>query len=437
MMSKISIDSNDKVTDEMLEKAFSIKIDHTVDRDRIEQEYRLMIGTGWIKMMKDLEVIKEIYDDFGLAPFLRNSLLGASYVAYLKGFTIVNPLKSHYKCMRCGRIEYIKKGSYINDWLVKEDVKSGYDLNFYKHCRHCGMDMYADGHDIPPELCFREKTLSKETKAVVEYCVPKGFKEKAIDKFAEQGHQVSLSNSNPSESRRVYPFSIIIDGKSEIKFTETIIEIPKEWFEDYKTRCQHFYPTFMNRKFSEYLREEVFSWDHMIGDDRCDNISDREEVMNRAMTITNVIFEVYSDEKRRKSILYKGIFWIQDTEYFDNNCNIIRARTNIDGSILEEGYCGLELTSRAGDNFNHEKSWNELHEWTTRNKPFDYYPRGRVEIRHGKAIIYANPNICGEKLIEWCKEKFNLFESNGITDIRCKPDHSEHYKCWMDREGDA
>lgn len=108
----------------------------------------------------------------------------------------------------------------------------------------------------------------------------------------------------------------------------------------------------------------------------------------------------------------KGVFWLLE-----------------DGKLLafpfEEGeVVGL---SKSGDNYNHKLLWEHVKPRGC-NKPFDYYPRGRVEISNkGKPIVYMNYNI-GEDAIESIMLAFNLKE---IPKIHC--DGSEHYKCYLDR----
>ena len=131
------------------------------------------------------------------------------------------------------------------------------------------------------------------------------------------------------------------------------------------------------------------------------------------------------------SSVSKGIFWIKDLDNYEDSV-VVKVEVNASGEVAAAGT--LSLNSKKGDNYNHKKTWEQLSKKETNNKPFDYYPRGRVEIKNGKAIIYANPNICGEKLIEWCKDTFGLCEDNGLEIIICKPDYSEHYKCYLDRK---
>lgn len=128
--------------------------------------------------------------------------------------------------------------------------------------------------------------------------------------------------------------------------------------------------------------------------------------------------------------LSKGIFWVKDPDnissgnlYFNVPCDVFGEPTSIEG---------LDLTAKCGTTFNHERTWKQLSNNITEGKPYNYYPRGRVEINNGKAIIYANPNIVNDDLQEWCKDKFNLYPYNGIKSIRMIADGSEHYKCYLD-----
>ncbi len=86
--------------------------------------------------------------------------------------------------------------------------------------------------------------------------------------------------------------------------------------------------------------------------------------------------------------------------------------------------------SKNGTNYNHRLLWEHVKPPGC-NKPFDYYPRGRVEISpKGKAIIYMNKNIDDRFLDE-------IIKAFCIADTpKVHYDGSEHYKCFWDREGD-
>ena len=129
--------------------------------------------------------------------------------------------------------------------------------------------------------------------------------------------------------------------------------------------------------------------------------------------------------------LYKGIFWIDDIDNIEASELFFKIRCDSHGNV-ENHDPDIDLTSKSGDNFNHEKTWAKLDRKLTHKKSFNYYPRGRVEISNGKAIIYANPNIANDDLKRWCIDKFNLTGFNGIKNVVIRPDFSEHYKCYSD-----
>ena len=70
--------------------------------------------------------------------------------------------------------------------------------------------------------------------------------------------------------------------------------------------------------------------------------------------------------------------------------------------------------SKRGDNYNHKLTWYQhVPEELRRGKPYDWYPRGRVEIRRtGRATIYLNPDLATDAVISYITEKFNLQHLN-------------------------
>lgn len=59
-----------------------------------------------------------------------------------------------------------------------------------------------------------------------------------------------------------------------------------------------------------------------------------------------------------------------------------------------------------------------------RSKPYDYYPRGRVEIKEkSKAKIFLNPDIATDKIIAYIIEKFRLQH----REVKVVADGSKHY----------
>ena len=126
--------------------------------------------------------------------------------------------------------------------------------------------------------------------------------------------------------------------------------------------------------------------------------------------------------------MYRGIFWIVDRHDLSKNKEyLFKIKTDKEGTVLEHD---LPLNSRNGNNYAHKQTWKELPYVLTRNKSFDYYPRGRVEIRKGKCRIYLNPNINRPEIVEYL---INEFEPNDFIQIEVIEDHSNHYKSEMEK----
>ena len=82
--------------------------------------------------------------------------------------------------------------------------------------------------------------------------------------------------------------------------------------------------------------------------------------------------------------------------------------------------------SNNGLTYTHKRLWPEI-AGQYRSKPYNYYPRGRVETKNNRsAVVYMNPNI-GEDYIKDIMEIYRLSEYPSI-----KYDYSKHYKCYLD-----
>jgi hypothetical protein len=96
----------------------------------------------------------------------------------------------------------------------------------------------------------------------------------------------------------------------------------------------------------------------------------------------------------------------------------------------------FDLNAKSGDTYNHEKLWDGEIKGKTEHKPyckkpFNYYPRGRVEIANNKATIYLNPHINKAEIVAEIKTRCGLDDSS-IGEVRVVADGSGHYRCWMD-----
>lgn len=127
--------------------------------------------------------------------------------------------------------------------------------------------------------------------------------------------------------------------------------------------------------------------------------------------------------------LQRGIFWVKDTNIF---LDVVVFKAECDENGVFDNLLNMCLLSKSGKEFNHKSVWNTLPKQKTEKKPYNYYPRGRVQIKNGCAVIYANANIISDKLKKWAIEEFNLSKENGINKIMLKTDMSNHYLCYLD-----
>lgn len=106
----------------------------------------------------------------------------------------------------------------------------------------------------------------------------------------------------------------------------------------------------------------------------------------------------------------RGVFWVIDDKL-------------LAFPFMEDS---LEGIAKSGNTYNHKKLWNDVKPRGC-NKPYNYYPRGRVDISNkGKPIIYMNPNI-DDALIPLIKSEFGLRSEPVI-----RYNNSQHYKCYLD-----
>ena len=122
-------------------------------------------------------------------------------------------------------------------------------------------------------------------------------------------------------------------------------------------------------------------------------------------------------------LLRKGVFW-----YIDGK--IISKKVICDENGRAWEMC--EYTSKSGDNFNHELEWEKLPRSITGNHPYNYYPRGRVEVKSGKVTVWINPTLEDIVILAKIKKEFGL-DTNDIPSV-LKIDNSEHYEAKYEDE---
>lgn len=135
--------------------------------------------------------------------------------------------------------------------------------------------------------------------------------------------------------------------------------------------------------------------------------------------------------------MYKGIFWcnvlVFDDDMFSHKLYTQMVKCDANGNALEEA----DFSSKSGDNFNHQIEWEKMTETEKfcRQHPYNYFPRGRVEVNDGNVRIFANPVILDDEDAKALIIK--SFELESLQDsITWIADNSKHYRYVMDAMGD-
>ena len=115
----------------------------------------------------------------------------------------------------------------------------------------------------------------------------------------------------------------------------------------------------------------------------------------------------------------KGIFWVINDELL-----CVKVECDMNGTPQEF----VKFSAKSGDNFNHKAEWSKLDRKVTNGKPYNYYRRGRVEVKNNKATVYINPLANTEEIQKKIIEAFNL----GNIKIIFKSDGSAHYQALVD-----
>ncbi len=118
----------------------------------------------------------------------------------------------------------------------------------------------------------------------------------------------------------------------------------------------------------------------------------------------------------------KGIFWCTNFDAESTELITVSVVCDKDGDSQEP----VQFSSKSGNNFNHRIEWDHLDRKITEGKSFDYYPRGRVEIKNGKATVFLNPIINKECIVRKITGAFDLMTGE-LNCISVKSDGSNHY----------
>ena len=117
-------------------------------------------------------------------------------------------------------------------------------------------------------------------------------------------------------------------------------------------------------------------------------------------------------------LLQKGIFWYLSQKKFI----IVSVSCDENGKAENQAV----FSSKFGDNFNHKAEWAKLSKRVTERRPYNYYPRGRVEIYDKSIKIFLNTDINRKEIIEEIIKRFDLGDAK--KEIKVINDGSSHYR---------
>ena len=133
--------------------------------------------------------------------------------------------------------------------------------------------------------------------------------------------------------------------------------------------------------------------------------------------------------------LSQGIFWVLCGDDAEGRPDLssfellaFRVRCGPDGRVLEDG---AALNSKSGTSFNHRAQWSLLPRRRTGGHSYQYHPRGRVEIKRGRALVFLNPVLNTEAVLGRIRLEFGL-EGGQLRGVEVKCDGSAHYRCRFD-----
>ena len=92
---------------------------------------------------------------------------------------------------------------------------------------------------------------------------------------------------------------------------------------------------------------------------------------------------------------YYGIFWVlaeTESDIVAENLYAIKRSYSLDNNRCS----ALLFPMNTKPVYNHKRIWETLPHKVTRGKAFDYYPRGRVELKNGRVSLTITNNFCGQ-----------------------------------------
>ena len=138
-------------------------------------------------------------------PYKLNGAVSSSFIAYLLGMTLTNPLQAHQVCPNCNLIV----------WRNKE-YEDGFDIPPMA-CSNCGNEMESDGHDIDWRIFWLDPTPVTEILVAISERqeIVKWLEENEILKSLGQMDQ-HIAEDGELFSAQWTGFNCVLVGESEL-----------------------------------------------------------------------------------------------------------------------------------------------------------------------------------------------------------------------------
>ncbi len=120
----------------------------------------------------------------------------------------------------------------------------------------------------------------------------------------------------------------------------------------------------------------------------------------------------------------KGMFWCVDADAPQPELITVSVSCSADGDTDPSAV----FTAKSGMNFNHRAEWEKLDKRVRRGVAYNFYPRGRVEVRNGRTTVFLNPDIDREPVLRAVCEAFELLDEDAPEEIAVKSNGSRHYR---------
>lgn len=104
---------------------------------------------------------------------------------------------------------------------------------------------------------------------------------------------------------------------------------------------------------------------------------------------------ILKETRKEDDSYFAGAFWIIANSVHE----MLIGNFEILGERLLTSFDGVRNRDKAVKLQTHQKLWNE-YKSDNENKPYDYYPRGRVSVYKGKAYININSIYNTSKIID-------------------------------------